>query len=241
MKILVIAEKEKTTEIIKKHLPPLGFDFIFYSNPVKALDNISEIEPELVIFSAEDYPRHWKIFLKVLRNFYTHEESVFILLKTSFFSEEDAGKAAFLGVNGLIDEDLEEYMFIDRLKAIFSRYLLPRESRRYRRYFVSPSDKIDFIFNHPETMEIASGKVVEISPRGTTILIPEKLSSALIKGSKINYCSIKIDERIITTDCTVYRSEFYTTLLFDDITDDDIAFLKNYFEERALRELKKNA
>jgi len=35
------------------------------------MDNISEIQPELVLFSAEDYPRHWKIFLKVLRVFYS--------------------------------------------------------------------------------------------------------------------------------------------------------------------------
>ncbi len=240
MKILVVAEKERTTDIIKKHLPPLGFDFIFYSNPVKAMDNISEIAPELVLFSAEDYPRHWKTFLTVLRESFTHEESVFILLKTSFFSLEDAEKAAYLEVNGLIDEDLEEYMLVDRLKAIFSRYLLPREARRYRRYFVASSDKVDFIFNHPETMELVTGKVVEISPRGTTILIPEKLSAALVKGSRINYASVKIEDRIITTDCTVYRSDFYTTLLFDDIDDEDINYIKKYFEERAVRELQKN-
>ena len=241
MKILVIAEKERTNEIIKKHLPPLGFDFIFYSNPVKAMDNIAEIAPEMVIFSAEDYPRHWKIFLIVLREYFTHEQSVFILLKTSFFSLEDAEKAAYLKVNGLIDEDIEEYKLIDRLKAIFSRYLLPRESRRYRRYFVSSSDKVDFIFNHPETMELVSGNVVEISPRGTTLLIPEKLSAALARQSKISNCSVKIEDRIITTDCTVYRSDFYTTLLFDELNDEDIEFIKTYFEERVIRDFQNNA
>jgi hypothetical protein len=37
---------------------------------------------------------------------------VFILLKTSFFSLEDAEKAAYLKVNGLIDEDMEEYILV---------------------------------------------------------------------------------------------------------------------------------
>ena len=136
---------------------------------------------------------------------------------------------------------MEEYILVDRLKAIFSRYLLPRESRRYRRYFISPSDRIDFIFNHPETMELVSGQVIEISPRGTTILIPEKYASVLQPGSRVEFCSIKIEDRIISVNSTVYRSDFYTTLLFDDITDDDIDFIKKYFEERVIRDLKKNA
>ena len=109
MKILVVAEKEHILQSIKKHLPPLGFDFIFYNNPVKALDNLAEISPELIIFSAEDYPRHWKPFLKVLRNSFSHEKCIFIILKTSYFSFEDAEKSIFLGANGLVDEDLEEY------------------------------------------------------------------------------------------------------------------------------------
>jgi CheY-like chemotaxis protein len=230
MKILVVAENEETTSVIKKHLEPLGFDFIFYSNPLKAMDNIYEIAPEMVIFSAEDYPRHWKPFLVVLRTYFTHTESVFILLKTSFFSEEEAEKAAFLDVNGLIEADDSEPVFIDKLKAIFSRHLLHKESSRNRRYFVLDSDKISFIFNHPETMELVTGKVIEISMTGITVLIPEELAQSLKPGSSIGYCSIKIEDKVITTDCTVFRSDLYTTLIFQDMDDDD--FINSYFEKK---------
>ncbi len=241
MKILVVAEKEHIVESIKKHLPPLGFDFIFYTNPVKAMDNILEISPELVIFSAEDYPRHWKPFLQVLRGYFPHEKCIFIILKTSYFSLEDAEKSIFLGANGLVDEELEEYALIDRFKAIFSRYLLPRETRRHRRYFVTEIDNVGFVFNHPETLELISGKVIEISPKGSTILIPEQYTSTIDPGKKIKLCSLKIDKSIITVDCTVLRSELYTTIIFDTITDKEMELIKSYFENRVFREMKKNA
>ncbi len=241
MKILVVAEKEKIIEPIKKHLPPLGFDFIFYTNPIKAMDNLYEISPELIIFSAEDYPRHWKPFLKVLRGFFSHEKCVFILLKTSYFSLEDAEKSTFLGVNGLVDEDLDEYALIDRLKGIFSRYILPRETRRYRRYFVTEYDNVSFLFNHPDTLELISGKVVEISAKGATILIPEQFINQFGQGSRLKLCSLKIEEKIITIDCTVLRSDFYTTLIFETIQPDEMQDISTYFENRVFRELKRNA
>ena len=240
MKILVVAEKERITEPIKKHLPPLGFDFIFYKNPVKAMDNLYEISPELIIFSAEDFPRHWKPFLKVLREYFPHDKCVFILLKTSYFTLEDAEKSAFLGVNGLVDEDLDEYALIDRLKGIFSRYILPRETRRYRRYFVTDYDNVSFLFNHPETLELIPGKVVEISAKGATILIPEHYTGQFGQGSRIKLCSLKIEDKIITIDCTILRSDFYTTIIFDTILNEDMQYIQNYFENRVYRELKRN-
>ena len=240
MKILVVAEKDKIIEPIKKHLPPLGFDFIFYKNPVKAMDNLYEVSPEMIIFSAEDFPRHWKPFLKVLREYFSHEECVFILLKTSYFTVEDAEKSAFLGVNGLVDEDLDEYALIDRLKGIFSRYILPRETRRYRRYFVTEYDNVSFLFNHPDTLELVPGKVIEISSKGATILISENYAKQFESGSKIKLCSLKVEDTIITIDCSVLRSDFYTTIIFDTILPEDMETIQNYFENRVYRELNRN-
>ncbi|MCL2293498.1 MAG: hypothetical protein FWC36_01315 [Spirochaetes bacterium] len=237
MKILVVTENEQTTSIMKKHLEPLGFNFIFYANPVKAMDNISEIAPEMVIFSAEDYPRHWKPFLVVLRTFFSHTESVFVLLKTLQFSQEDAEKAAYLKVNGLVNEDASEYVFVESMKAIFSRHLLPREPRRFRRYFVNDSDKINFIFNHPETMELVTGKVIEISTMGITVSALEKTTHPLLPGSDIEYCSVKIEDKIITTDCTVFRNDLYTTLLFKDIDNDDADFINSFFEKKVVQQI----
>jgi len=148
--------------------------------------------------------------------------------------------SAFLGVNGLVDEDLDEYALIDRLKGIFSRYILPNETRRYRRYFVTDYDKVSFLFNHPETLELIPGKVVEISAKGATILFPEQYITQFGQGSRIKLCSLKIEDRIITVDCTILRSDFYTTIIFDNILNKDMEYIQNYFENRVFREMENN-
>lgn len=233
MKILVIAEKEKTIAIIKKHLIPFGFETIVYSNPVKAIDNIPEIKPDLVLFSAEDYPRHWKIFLTVLRNTSSYEECFFIILKTDFFSAEDVWKASFLGVNGLLDEDLDEYLFTERIKRIISKYLLPKGIKQFKRYFIHRDhEKIDFIFNHPETMELVFGQVAEISIYGISVIISSELSPELKVKQDIGQCSIKISDNIITVNAIVHRSGFYTAFIFDEINDNDADFINSYFENK---------
>src|SRR6056297_3862262 len=108
MKTILVIEDQETKERISRHLMPLGFDFIHYLNPVKALDNIDEIEPDLVIFSAEDFPRHWKPFIRLLRAKHSKEEAVFILLTGENFSSEEASKATILDVNGMISAQLDD-------------------------------------------------------------------------------------------------------------------------------------
>ena len=67
MKLLVVAQREDLKNLVVYHLNPLGFEIVFYSDPVKVIDNLDEIAPEMVIFNAQDFPRHWKPVLKLLR------------------------------------------------------------------------------------------------------------------------------------------------------------------------------
>jgi hypothetical protein len=86
-------------------------------------------------------------------------------------------------------------------------------------------------------MDLITGDIVELSLQGITILIPQKISSSIEKGTKIENCSIKIGGRIITVDCIVERNNYYITLFFDNLDDDDSDFLEEYFEKKAEREL----
>jgi len=60
MKALVIADNEKVIKRINSTLESFGYDTIVYRWLLKALDNIEEISPHLIVISTEDYPRHWK-------------------------------------------------------------------------------------------------------------------------------------------------------------------------------------
>ena len=107
MKLLLVTSKEETRNRVYSHFNRLGYEIIIYDNPLKAMDNLSEIVPEAVIFNAEDFPRHWKPFLQVLRQLFEREKSVFILLKGESFNDEEALKAGSLSVSGVLSEDFQ--------------------------------------------------------------------------------------------------------------------------------------
>ena len=60
MKALLVADDEKAINNISEVLKAAGYDTIVYTWLLKALDNIEEIAPHLIIVSTGDYPRHWK-------------------------------------------------------------------------------------------------------------------------------------------------------------------------------------
>lgn len=75
MKAMLVIEKDSIKHKVVEHLAPQGFVFIHYTNPLKAMDNIDEVAPEIVLFSAADYPRHWKPFLQLFRQGSDAEEN----------------------------------------------------------------------------------------------------------------------------------------------------------------------
>ena len=51
MKTLLIIEHDNLKEQVIEHLAPRGFDFIHYRNPIKAIDNIEEIQLYLSVIT----------------------------------------------------------------------------------------------------------------------------------------------------------------------------------------------
>ena len=129
MKLLIVTAKMRPRDRIFSHFNRLGYDIIVYDNPLKAMDNLSEVAPDAVLFNAEDFPRHWKPFLQVLRQLFDRESSVFIILKGGLFDSEEAVKAGSLSVNGVISEDFTSEEEIIQLENILSRYLVHDDSR----------------------------------------------------------------------------------------------------------------
>ena len=85
MKALLLIESDRIANIARFYLRPLGFETIRYRNPVKALDNLEEIDPEAVIMSARDFPRHWKAIAQTIRAEKGKDGCVIVLLKGDSF------------------------------------------------------------------------------------------------------------------------------------------------------------
>ncbi len=239
MKILLIVENDITKETLEIHLRPRGFEFITYRNPIKAMDNIEEIDPDIVLFSAEDFPRHWKPFLKLLREIKTKEETVFILLIGEIFPIEEAAKATHLGVNGIIGEDFKDKRKMLHIEGLLSRYKMLKDNRAEKRYIPDPYDEIEFLLSHPRNLKLITGEVSDISTSGARFL-PDSphLTTDLQPGAEVPYCSLRVGDKIISLTCTVVRNNQLLALKFIDISDDNKQIIQDYIDSRPGRELK---
>ena len=240
VKVLLVIEQDTTKDQILRHLAPRGFDFIHYRNPIKAIDNIEEIKPDLVIFSAVDFPRHWKPFIIVQRSFFTKNESVFILLKGDHFPAEESTKASTLEVNGIVSDNLEDPDVLGQLEDIFSRNNVIDDKRISRRYLSTVTRDLEFIFTHPLSTSLITGEITDISLGGISFL-PEAphITQDIREGTLLTNCTLRLKETFNTISVTVIRNNNFLSLGFHNLDQDLKDELMEYFHEIPERELGK--
>jgi hypothetical protein len=116
MKALIVLEDKEKLSLLKKKLTDAGFDTICYQWLMKALDNLEEISPHLVIISAEDYPRHWKVFVQhVKANFSDNQTEIYLVASSANTVESD--KVKILGIKDVI------YDFESDLQKLISSWI----------------------------------------------------------------------------------------------------------------------
>ena len=240
MKTLLVIEHDNLKDKIIEHLAPRGFDFIHYRNPIKALDNIEEIQPDLVVFSAVDFPRHWKPFITVLRSFLSKEKSVFILLKGEQFQTEESTKASSLEVNGIISDNFNDPDVLKQLEDVFTRCSVIDDKRISRRYLSSVISDIEFNFTHPLSPSLISGEITDISVGGISFK-PEspQITLDIREGTILNNCSLRLRENLYKISVTVIRNNNILSLGFNDLEEDLKDEMMEYFHEIPERELDK--
>lgn len=166
MKLLLVSESPTLKPFLERTFSFQQADVIHYDNPIKAMDNLGEIQPAVVLFSATDFPRHWKPFVIFLRNTFTRHEAIFILLINDNFEPDEAEKAEYLEVNAVLDEDLTTSQAVQRIRGIITRYHQSVDIRRAARYIPSPGDNVRLVFTNPNTFQITAGTVTDISTGG---------------------------------------------------------------------------
>ncbi len=218
MKALIIAENDSTINSFDAFFKKNGFDTIIYRWLLKALDNIEEISPHVIVLSAEDYPRHWKTLVQ-----YTHSEACkldpVILLVTNNLSEKEIEKAGILGVHGVItsfNNTTDEEKVLNLLHS-FTDPISVNESKVSTDFIdeeqdVTDKDEnivtddflIDFSFNHPRTKALITGKVLRFDypviyfkPRD------EEAVRAVRFGQKLENCTLKEKDKITSTNAQV--------------------------------------
>ncbi len=239
MKLLLVASADEYAGVLAYHLKPIGFEVERVSNPVRALEDLDEMDPQAIVFHAGDYPRHWKALLRLAREKHNKEELIFILIAPRDFDLEEAAKAAHLGVNGIIGVDLSDKKELYRLEELVRRYRTVRDKRNFARLVPATSDSLSFAFTHPRRMALIMGCVKEISIQGTSLdPAPGAGVSDLAVGQEIPGCSLKIGNEIISVTCRLTRNTDELGFQFLSFEEGGHHKLLTYIQERPERALK---
>jgi hypothetical protein len=213
-------------------------DVIHYDNPIKAMDNLEEIEPAMVVFSAADFPRHWKPFIVFLRNTFSRHETIFLLLISESFSPDEAGKAEYLEVNAVLDHDLTTRRTVERIRGIITRYYQTADGRRTVRYLPSEGDRIRIAFTNPYSLAVSSGVVVDISSGGLQIRPSDtEVADGLDTHTVITNASLRLGDMLLPVRLRVVRLDETIGFEFYDLSVDDEAEISSYLSYLAEREL----
>ncbi len=102
MKALIISDKQEIIDFSSKFLKDNGYDIIIYRWLLKAIDNIEEIQPDLIILSVAEYPRHWKILASFVKSGIGGKNVQIYLYDPDCLSDDEKRKAVELGIKDYI-------------------------------------------------------------------------------------------------------------------------------------------
>jgi hypothetical protein len=239
MKLLLVLASDDTFNNVSLFLNPLGFELIRYRQVLKAMDNIDETDPDGIIISARDFPRHWKTMVQFVRFERSKTECPVILLKGTNFPEEEADKAAYLEVNGIILESLKDSAEVDRIQNILTSHVSVEGKRKNRRYRAESCTRLGFMFSSPLDEKIITGTIKTVSSTGISV---EPDCPALVKDLKndteIPGCSLRAGDVILSPSCVLRRTGKILSLEFTSFSGEDREKLESYLEDLSLQEFK---
>jgi hypothetical protein len=239
VKAVFVSKDPKPFNTICYHFTPLTFDIRLVTDPCLLVESVKREAYDLIIVNTMDFPRHWKPIIKLVREYYTKEQTVFILLVSGAFSMEEAAKALFLGVNGLVNINLTDRQEIMRLEEIFKRYHIVSEKRRFNRIVPDTNDVFRLLFTLPGGFVLIPGIIMDISIQGAMFKpFQERALVRLKKGSVVNRCSLKLGDTIISLACKITRVGDTVGLEFTSFDEDAHHQLFKYLMERSERKLK---
>jgi DNA-binding response OmpR family regulator len=226
MIIMLVDGLEEDRTFFTKPLLKNGISLIHYLNPVKAMDNLTEIQPDAIVFVLEDYPRHWKAMLKVVRETHSREQCPFLLLCRDTPDEETVHKAMYLGGNGFVRWAEESENMVFRILEILGRYIALPNSGSKNRYFTSEGS---IVFSHPKTGALISGDLISFESNHLVIMPSNrKLCFDLEPGAILSDCSLQVEQDFMSVHLKVTKNTGNLIAEFTDMPEEEVVSVKDF-------------
>ena len=210
--MILMLVKEETTWAsgLDRALSPYGVGVVHYRHPLKALDNLTETKPAIILYDLQDFPRHWKILVKYIREEFRKDEVIFLLVSTGPAPLEEANKALYLGVNGILQFEGDVELLARNIREVFLRYgtfevetapeAVPSGGSR-------PEGPLAFLFRHPRRKHLVTGMLVKYDGQKATFK-PDFAHevSDLAEGETLAGGSLRLSDSLVTLDATVLKN-----------------------------------
>lgn len=193
---------------------------IQYRNPLKAMDNVEEIRPDLVIFHHTAYPRHWKPFLSLLRSYVSRDRTPFVLVSDTELSALETEKVVELDVSSVLIGEIGSQSLQSSLKELLQNYILLEEARRAERWTPNQAKPMPVCFAHPATLNLIHGIVLNVSEHGL-LMLPSAPSDTeeLNEDDTVLYGVLQLNNQIVPFKGNISRVSSTLAVEFSEVRD----------------------
>lgn len=165
MKALIISEDTSFVQAFSTFFKNNCIDIIVYKWLLKALDNIEEIAPDVIILNTAEYPRHWKTLVQFAKSGIGSEKVCVFLYEPVPLSNEDFMKAEALDVNGAFSDLSDNTLsgILSEINRFFGNTVEPVEKNELPSGDVCNEDnnteiEVQFMFTDPGDNSFIHGK-----------------------------------------------------------------------------------
>ncbi|NNM53680.1 MAG: hypothetical protein HKM05_03040 [Spirochaetales bacterium] len=237
MILMMVKNEGKLASGLARALAPYGVNVIHYRHPLKALDNLTETDPRIVLFDWVDFPRHWKILVKYLREEFPKDEKVVLLFGETHPPLEEANKALFLGVNGLLQYDGSSANLADKIREVFLRYGTFEEDPGLTS-LTKAGAVMSFVFRHPRRKQLVTGIFLHLEEDSATFKPDFGHETAdLNAGDELIDGSLRLFDALIALNARVIRNTGQLHLALQPSRSEDARLLReklHSFEQEPL-------
>ncbi len=189
---LIISNDEYSINQLSSFLKKKTYDIIIYKDFIKAMDNLFEIKPSLIITSCQEYPRHWKVMATFLNVFYELKidysnastfKPALVLLNEDLENKEISQEAGKLGVKGIFNSCSDQGL--SSLNQIISQ----------NQQSSIQVQNAEFLFSNPFTDLLVTGSVENLCENKITFL-PDILTHTMqiSTGTILKNCTLKSED-----------------------------------------------
>lgn len=207
---LLISGSQDEYRSIKSALEEKDYSVVQYDNFLKAYDNLEEIHPDVIVVSAQDYPRHWKIIASTANFRLSKKVKTIILVNLEFSDKKEIESLPVFAFTYDTEENFDKSLFFEALTTNISDPKI-----NYNQYFdeedfaaptvqeilanstddyISTGTKCNFAYMNPSVMSIITGKVISfVYPE--ICFLPDRKEGfeSLYIGQILDDCSLKTE------------------------------------------------